>query len=104
MVGAPLVGARSRDPLVTDRHWPLWPPVVMAGSERARPFAYPRAAGAKPSSLRESSPMKPLLLVPLMCATVLSTAALAADPTLSIGPPRYARGWMHVRTGITFAD
>ncbi len=32
------------------------------------------------------------------------TVAAAADPSQLIGPPRYARGWMHVRTGLTFAD
>lgn len=41
----------------------------------------------------------------LLGALVASTpAAFASEPSYLVGPPRYARGWMHVRAGITFAD
>lgn len=42
-------------------------------------------------------------LVLLLVLLVAAPPALANDP-MRLGPPRYARGWMHVRTGITFAD
>ena len=46
--------------------------------------------------------MSRLLLLGALLAT--TDAAFASDSGFSVGPPRYARGWMHVRTGITFSD
>lgn len=50
------------------------------------------------------------VLVLALTAAVMTPSAVGgggvarADTGFTIGPPRYARGWMHVRTGITFAD
>ena len=43
-------------------------------------------------------------LAALMVIGLASPAALASESEYRVGPPRYARGWMHVRTGLTFAD
>jgi len=53
------------------------------------------------------SPKSRSLLIGALLASslaVFETAAQASDPAFSIGSPRYARAWMHLRTGITFAD
>jgi len=45
-----------------------------------------------------------ILLGALLAPLDSAPAAHAGDPSFAVGPPRYARGWMHVRTGITFSD
>jgi hypothetical protein len=44
---------------------------------------------------------RPLVLSAMLA---VATPALAQDDDPISRAPRYARGWMHVRTGITFAD
>lgn len=44
------------------------------------------------------------LLLAIMVLALAAPAALASDSEYRVGPPRYARGWMHVRSGLSFAD
>lgn len=50
--------------------------------------------------------LRSLLPIALVIAATLGATrpGAAAEPEGYFGPPRYARGWMHVRTGLTFSD